>query len=82
MRNRDRSSCATGHLPQGGLTKREAAAIAAMQGMMAGADEKGAATMLKIAEQFCISTTQAYARSAIEMADALFHELDEEGDDD
>ena len=64
MRNRDRSSCATGHLPQGGLTKREAAAIAAMQGYMA-ADIKDSLTCAEI------------AHVAVEAADALFDKLDE-----
>ena len=68
MRNRDRSSSAIfGHSPQGGLTKREYAAIAAMQGLLA-----------RKLEGFHVEFT---AQSAVEVADALFDELDKGGDD-
>lgn len=54
----------------GGLTKREAAAIAAMQGMMA--NDKSISALRDGIEGFC----QATSIASVAHADALFDELE------
>ena len=60
----------------GGLTKREAAAIAAMQGQLASGTTADIAQHVKdVSEEECT------AHYAVAFADALFNELDKDGDD-
>ena len=57
-----------------GLTKRESAAIAALQGLLAGEG----ARKVSVADAMGITRSQAYVQEAVDYADALFNELEKE----
>ena len=92
MRNRDMPAAPQDENQYGGpayifcgLTKREAAAIAAAQGMLGNPDERIDVlnTMAILREQGIImSMSEVVADRSVEQADALFDELEKGGDDD
>ena len=61
-----------------GLTKREAATIAVMQGLLSGEDTAGAASVVENAKRFNMTPTRFFVRLAVQHADALFDELETE----
>ena len=80
MRNRDKSAHPAPSDAPDGLTKREAAAIAAMQGLMSNSD--ALTSLHQAADSECGEAEALVAKEAIRQADALFDELEKGGDDD